>query len=422
MKTGAKLGPYEIIEQLGAGGMGEVWLADDSRLGRKVAIKVLPPEFATDPERVARFEQEARAAAALNHPHIAAVFDIGEHDAGVRYIVQEYLQGQSLRHLLEGGALPIKRALRVGTEIAEALSAAHAAGIIHRDIKPDNVFVTPDGHAKVLDFGLAKLTEVSVASNPNASLSPTLLGTIAGQVMGTAGYMSPEQVEGSSTIDHRADLFAFGSLLYEMVSGARAFAGRSVADTLSRIQHDDPVALTELDAALPVELQRIEGKLLAKDPAERYQHAADLVVDLRNLSRAVEAGTATSMTASGSLPRSSVEDNEPDTAAGSPSRAAAIRRPGARSSLAPLGMAVGAVALAAIGYWFGNLPDDLQNRRGGTQPATVQIRRQRIGSGRVLRSSNHLEALSLAIRQQRIARVRSARRDGRRQSGLEFAV
>jgi len=215
IESGQRLGPYEILEQLGAGGM------EDSRLGRKVAIKILPPEFAVDPERVLRFEREARAAAALNHPHIAAVYDIGEHDAGVRFIVQEYLQGQSLKALLASGRLPIKRVLRLGTEIAEALGAAHAAGIIHRDIKPDNVFVTPSGHAKVLDFGLAKLTELSVASDPNASMSPTLLGTIAGQVMGTAGYMSPEQVEGSSAIDHRADLFAFGSLLYEMATRLR---------------------------------------------------------------------------------------------------------------------------------------------------------------------------------------------------------
>ena len=304
--------------------MGEVWLAQDSRLGRKVAIKVLPPEFAAEPERVARFKQEARAAAALNHPHIAAVYDIGEHDAGVRFIVQEYLQGQPLRDLLAAGALPIKRALRLGTEIAEALGAAHAVGIIHRDIKPDNVFVTPDGHAKVLDFGLAKLTEISVDSNPNASQSPTLLGTIAGQVMGTAGYMAPEQVEGSATIDHRADLFAFGSLLYEMASGSRAFAGRSVADILSRIQHEEPAALAELDAKLPSDLQRIVSKLLAKDPDERYQHAADLIVDLRRLISAVDAGTAPPIGESGSTRRH------------------------------PVAMLVGALTIAAVGTWFGS--------------------------------------------------------------------
>ena len=291
MESGTRLGPYEIIEQLGAGGMGEVWLAQDTRLGRKVAIKVLPAEFAADPERVARFEQEARAAAALNHPHIAAVFDIGEHDAGVRYIVQEYLQGHSLRHVLEAGALPLKRALRLGTEIAEALVAAHAAGIIHRDIKPDNVFVTPDGHAKVLDFGLAKLTEATGAPLGGQSMSPTVLGTQAGAIMGTAGYMAPEQVNGEE-IDHRADLFAFGCVLYETITGGQPFVGKSVPDTLSRILHHEPESLVVVDESLPFELWRIVKKCLSKEPATRYQTAGDLVVDLQALGADVESGTA----------------------------------------------------------------------------------------------------------------------------------
>ncbi len=176
MEPGTKLGPYEITEQLGAGGMGEVYLAQDSRLGRKVAIKVLPAEFAADPERLARFEQEARAAAALNHPHIAAVFDVGTED-GTHFMVQEYLDGDTLREPLQKGALPLKRALGLATEIAEALAAAHAAGIIHRDLKPENIFVTREGHAKVLDFGLAKLTEVAVSGSPGgATQSPTMMG------------------------------------------------------------------------------------------------------------------------------------------------------------------------------------------------------------------------------------------------------
>ena len=211
---GTSLGPYKIIEQLGAGGMGEVYLGEDTRLGRKVAIKVLPAEFASDPERLARFEQEARAAAALNHPHIAVVHDVGSEtgDDGTttHFMVQEYLEGQSLREQLDTGALPLDRALDLATEVGEALIAAHKAGIIHRDLKPGNIFVTDVGHAKVLDFGLAKLMEVMGPGREELSMSPTMLGTVAGQVMGTAGYMAPEQVQGSVEIDHRADVFAFG--------------------------------------------------------------------------------------------------------------------------------------------------------------------------------------------------------------------
>ena len=224
MESGTQLGPYEIVGKLGAGGMGEVYLAKDSRLGREVAIKVLPSEFAADPERLARFDQEARAAAALNHPHIAVVHDIGEED-GTYFMVQERLEGRTLRDVLESGRPPLAKALDLGTEIAEALTAAHAAGIVHRDLKPENVFVSKDGHAKVLDFGLAKLMELSpVASPGGASMSPTMVGTVAGQVMGTAGYMAPEQIEGGD-IDHRADVFAFGVVLYELTTGQQPFRG-----------------------------------------------------------------------------------------------------------------------------------------------------------------------------------------------------
>ena len=292
MEPGTKLGPYEITEQLGAGGMGKVYLAEDTRLGHKVAIKVLPAEFASDPERLARFEREARAAAALNHPHIAAVFDVGVED-DTHFMVQEYLEGDTLREPLGKGALPLKKALGLATEIAEALAAAHAAGIIHRDLKPENIFVTKEGHAKVLDFGLAKLTEVAGAGSPGgATQSPTMMGTVAGQVMGTAGYMAPEQVEGGE-VDQRVDLFAFGCVLYEMASGRRAFAGRSIAETLAHIQHDEPPPIQEFDPSLPDELQRIVRKNVAKEPDGRYQGAGDLVVDLRALAREVESGAAT---------------------------------------------------------------------------------------------------------------------------------
>ena len=293
MDPGTKLGPYEITEQLGAGGMGEVYLATDTRLGRKVAIKVLPAEFASDPERLARFEQEARAAAALNHPHIAAVFDVGTED-GTQFMVQEYLEGDTLREPLRKGALPLKKALGLATEIAEALAAAHAAGIIHRDLKPENIFVTKEGHAKVLDFGLAKLTEVAGGGPPDDfTHSPTAMGTVAGQVMGTAGYMAPEQVEGSPEIDHRADLFAFGCVLYEMAQGTRPFGGRNIAEVLHRLANSDPEPMAD---GLPSELHRIVRKSLAKEPTRRYQTAGDLVVDVQALGTDVESGAALSTT------------------------------------------------------------------------------------------------------------------------------
>jgi len=310
MNPGDTLGPYEIKEPLGAGGMGEVYLAEDTRLGRKVAIKVLPAVFADDAERLARFEQEARAAAALNHPHIAVVFDVGhevvaggsaasDSSAGdaapgaattVHYMVQEYLEGQTLGDALVKRALPLHQALALATEIGEALQAAHAANIVHRDLKPDNIFITESGHAKVLDFGLAKLTE-PLDGGPQLSMSPTVLGTVAGQVMGTAGYMAPEQVN-AEDIDPRADVFAFGCILYEMVTGKRAFAGETVVDTLHAVTRTEPISLRELNAELPGELQRIQNKCMSKDPARRYQHAADLVVDLNALRLDVETGAA----------------------------------------------------------------------------------------------------------------------------------
>jgi serine/threonine protein kinase len=270
---GESLGPYKILELLGAGGMGEVFLAEDTRLSRKVAIKVLPAEFASDPERLARFEQEAEAAAALNHPNIAAVFDVGS-EGETQYMVQEYLEGATLSELIGKGPLALDRALALGVEVGEALVAAHKAGIVHRDLKPDNIFVTEAGHAKVLDFGLAKLTEVSAPAGSSASMSPTMLGTVAGQIMGTAGYMAPEQVNGE-TVDGRADLFAFGCVLYEAVTGRRAFPGENIHDTLAKIISRDPQPVHEMRGDLPVKLGWIVDKALAKDPARRYQSAAD---------------------------------------------------------------------------------------------------------------------------------------------------
>jgi len=298
------LGPYKIIEQIGAGAMGEVYLAEDPRLGRKVAIKVLPAELAGQPERLARFEREARAAAALNHPHIATVFDVGferlnvdpgEDDApsggGLHFIVQEYLEGETLRQRMASRPLSLDETLRLSAEVAEALTAAHDAGIVHRDLKPDNVFVTDSGHAKILDFGLAKLVQDEGKKGGEDATSTTVPDSIAGRLVGTPGYMSPEQVNGEPS-DRRADIFAFGAMLYEMIGRKRAFEGRSPAECLSQVVHEEPAALEDTDSTLPLEASRIVFKCLHKEPRRRYQTGADLAVDLRALRTAVQKGTA----------------------------------------------------------------------------------------------------------------------------------
>ena len=278
LPPGSHLGAYEIIASIGAGGMGQVYRARDTRLGRDVAIKILPPAFASDPERLSRFEQEARAAAALTHPNIAVVHDVGV-DGTTHYIVQELLSGASLREVI---ATQRSKTLRdwatLAAEIADALATAHRAGIVHRDIKPENIIVTTDGRAKVLDFGLAKLSEPG-ADVVNAN-SPTMMGTLAGAVLGTIGYMSPEQAAGQPA-DRRTDIFAVGCVLYEMIAGRRPFEGRSAAEVIAHVLHDDPPALASVRPDVPPELSRIVHKCLVKEPARRYQHADDLALDLR---------------------------------------------------------------------------------------------------------------------------------------------
>ena len=298
IEAGQQLSHYRLIEKIGKGGMGEVWLAEDSRLDRKVAVKVLPTELAADADRRQRFEQEAKAAAALNHPNIAAIHDVGiETCEGtpVHYMVQEYLQGETLREVISRGPLPLEKTRTLAVEIGEAIKAAHRAGIVHRDLKPDNVFVTRDGHAKVLDFGLAKLTEFALPSGAGPSMSPTM--TMAGQMLGTAGYMSPEQVRGEE-VDERADLFAFGCVLYEMIAGKQAFGGDNVHDSLSRILSGEPERIAQPSGS-NLQLGWILDKLLAKDRDRRYQSAADVVVDLQRLDAdertGSTAGAATSV-------------------------------------------------------------------------------------------------------------------------------
>ena len=292
MQSGESLGPYRIIEPLGAGGMGEVWLAEDTRLHRRVAVKMLPDEFADDPDRLERFELEARAAAALNHPHIAAVYDVGR-EHGTHFMVQEFLDGLSLGDTLAQGRLPMARVVTIAEEVAKGLAVAHAAGIVHRDIKPDNLFLTRDGHAKILDFGLAKASRPSRSgsgsSASNFSRTPTSPSPTGERMVGSVGYMSPEQVEGGP-VDLRSDFFSLGCVLYEMLSGAHPFKGRSVHQTIDQVLHDDPSPIADRAPDVPVRLQWIIDKCLAKEPDERYQGAVDLAVDLRAAARDVKVG------------------------------------------------------------------------------------------------------------------------------------
>ena len=278
--SGTKLGPYEIVAPAGAGGMGEVYRARDARLNRDVAIKVLPAGFARDPERLRRFQQEAQAAAALNHPNILAVHDFGQHE-GSPYMVTEFLDGETLRERVRLGALPVRKATEYAEQVARGLAAAHEKGIVHRDLKPENIFVTRDGRVKILDFGLAKLTrpEGTVLSDTATLASQTE----PGMVMGTVGYMSPEQVKGQNA-DHRSDLFSFGAILYEMLSGKRAFYGDTSVETMSAILKQDPQELTETNRTVPPALERIVRHCLEKNPEERFQSARDVAFNLANLS------------------------------------------------------------------------------------------------------------------------------------------
>ncbi len=283
LTPGTKLGPYEIIAPIGAGGMGEVYRARDTRLGREVALKVLPESFSRDADRLRRFEQEARAVAALNHPNILAIHDIGEQN-GAPFIVSELLEGNTLRAELQHGALSPRRASDYAVQIAQGLAAAHDKNIIHRDLKPENVFVSREGRVKILDFGLAKLA--TIASGPNAegaTFTVTSSPTEAGVVMGTAGYMAPEQVRGAA-VDSRTDIFAFGAVLYEMVSGRRAFQRDTSAETMTAILKDDPPELNEPSHPVPPGLERIVRRCLEKNPEQRFQSAKDLAFALDALS------------------------------------------------------------------------------------------------------------------------------------------
>ncbi|MGA7442006.1 MAG: serine/threonine-protein kinase, partial [Candidatus Sulfotelmatobacter sp.] len=282
LTSGTKLGPYEIVTLLGAGGMGEVYRARDSRLKREVAIKVLPQALSLDADRLRRFEQEALATAALNHPNILAVFDIGTSE-GSPYVVSELLDGETLRERLRGGPVVVRKALDYALQIAHGLAAAHEKGIIHRDLKPENLFLTKDGRVKILDFGLAKLTQPDPTKAGAHTALPTMTqATEAGMVMGTAGYMSPEQVRGAA-VDPRSDIFSFGAILYEMISGKRAFHRETAADTMSAILKEDPPDLSETNRNVSPALERIVQHCLEKNPEQRFHSASDIAFDLEHL-------------------------------------------------------------------------------------------------------------------------------------------
>ncbi len=280
LRSGSKLGPYEIQSPLGAGGMGEVYRARDTRLGRDVAIKVLPEAVAHDADRLRRFEQEARTIAALNHPNILGIHDIGAHD-GAPFLVSEFLEGQTLRVKLASGPLPMRQAIEYALGIAQGLAAAHEKGIVHRDLKPENVFVTRDGRIKVLDFGLAKL--VRPEENHETAVTLSSPATLPGMVMGTVGYMSPEQVRGEP-LDPRSDIFSFGAVLYEILTGKRAFKRETSAETMTAVLREEPQALNDIGWQGPLELQRILARCLEKDVARRFQSASDLAFAIESLS------------------------------------------------------------------------------------------------------------------------------------------
>jgi eukaryotic-like serine/threonine-protein kinase len=294
LAAGTKLDGYEILDLLGAGGMGEVYRARDPALKREVAIKVLPSFVSKEPDRLHRFEQEAQAAAAINHPNILAVHRFGVFE-GAPYLVSELLEGSTLRQVLQRGSLPVRKTIDYAVQIAHGLAAAHEHGIIHRDLKPENLFVTNDGLIKILDFGLAKLMQPQ--REPDGNAPTTTRGTDPGMVMGTAGYMSPEQVRGK-TVDHRADIFAFGAILYEMLTGTRAFHRSTSAETMTAILNDEPTAISQRVQTTPPGLQRVVHRCLEKNPEQRFHSASDLAFALDALS---ESGSVPAVASNGAL-------------------------------------------------------------------------------------------------------------------------
>src|SRR5881296_3911433 len=294
LAAGTNLGRYEIRSKIGEGGMGEVYLAQDTKLDRKVALKILPAEVASHRDRMERFVREAKAAAALNHQNIAHIYEIDESD-GTHFIAMEFVDGFTLRQLIHDSQTDLSKLLRFLQHAAEGLAKAHAAGIVHRDLKPDNIMVTREGHAKILDFGLAKLVE-PMRQKPDRERGLSEVATAIlqqhskpGVVLGTVGYMSPEQAQGRvNEIDHRSDIFSFGCILYEAVTRHKAFEGKDAIDSLNKIIREQPTPIANFDPDVPYDLQRIVRRCLAKDPEERYQTIKDVAIEIKEVRRELQ--------------------------------------------------------------------------------------------------------------------------------------
>jgi two-component system LytT family response regulator len=302
LAPGSHVGHYRVVSLLGEGGMGAVYLADDTRLGRRVALKVLPANVAADPERMHRFEQEAKIASALTHPNVAYIHEIGEHQ-GLRYLVMEYVEGEPLSKRLSRSALPVAELLSIARQVADALDDAHSKGIVHRDIKPPNLMLTPRGYVKVLDFGLAKLeskdrSRQASGGEARSARDETQFMTSADVLMGTVAYMSPEQALGRA-VDQRSDLFSLGVVMYEMAAGRLPFAGNNQSETMARILGAQPEAIARFNYDVPEGLDRVVRKCLEKDCERRYQSAHELLVDLKNLERDSGASSASASTRRG---------------------------------------------------------------------------------------------------------------------------
>ncbi|MDQ5845564.1 MAG: protein kinase, partial [Acidobacteriota bacterium] len=375
LSPGTNLGRYEILSHLGTGGMGEVYLARDSKLDRNVALKILPVEVSSHRDRMDRFVREAKSAAALNHPNIAHVYEIDEVN-GQHFITMEFIEGQTLRELIHERRVDLAKLLRYLQHAAEGLAKAHAAGIVHRDLKPDNIMITSDGHAKVLDFGLAKLIEPQSPSGQKLDGSDRASSEVdtailqphstPGTILGTAGYMSPEQAQGKTNeVDHRSDVFSFGCILFEAVTGHRAFAGKDAVDSLNKIIREPVAAISDFNPSAPADLQRIVRRCLAKDPEERYQTIKDVAIELKEARREIaEAGFHTTVP-SGKGEEKTISTDQP-ASAGSLSAAArtAADSVSTRGSSAEyivtgikqhklaLVLAVLAVVAAAVGFYL----------------------------------------------------------------------
>ena len=382
--SGTQLGRYEIRSLIGSGGMGQVYLALDLQLRRLVALKLLPPEFTRDEDRLRRFKQEAFTASALNHPNIFTIFEIGQQDE-IYFIATEYIEGRSLRQIIDEGSVRIDQVLDWGTQIASALAAAHIAGIIHRDIKPDNVMIRRDGFVKVLDFGLAKLSEYTNRISDPEAATMQVVQTDPGKIMGTANYMSPEQTRGLQ-LDERTDIWSLGVILYELVTGRLPFPGLSASDVIASILTTEPVPLQRFSPDVPQELQRIVRKALQKDPDERYHMAKEMAIDLKNLRRDLDLSAeiersvqpVSAIDSSGILSQTDMNVSRVVTETGPVPRprstATEVPKKSGRSSILPkvvmggLGFGVVIAALLFINHW-------ISNKRRGESAANMRVTR-----------------------------------------------